>query len=151
MTAKTVKRNKEDGRFASKYSDAYAQEIFEALATTSHGLKRICREKRAVNPDFPTYLTTLNWIRAHEEFAELWRTAKLLQCDLIFDEIIEIADGIDESIEGSEKKAKVQIQARQYTCERVAPKKYGNTQQIELGELMDRLQKTEGMLLNKRA
>lgn len=70
--------------------------------------------------------TVRGWLGARDGFSAQYARAREEQADGFADEIIEIADTTDDP-----QKAKLQIDARKWKASKLAPKKYGDKQQLE--------------------
>ena len=128
----------------SDYTDELAHEICKAIATSSHGLKRICKD----NPHFPTRTTILQWRLDKPEFSDMYMQAKVKQVEALADECMDIADdGESDTIiktnkDGSKYEAcntewlarsRLRIDTRKWLAAKLAPKIYGERQQTDIG------------------
>lgn len=69
------------------YSDDMANDICEAIATSSDGLETICVN----NPNFPKPKTIYKWIFTNESFAQKYAHARDLQQEALIAEVIRIS------------------------------------------------------------
>ena len=109
----------------SKYSDEMAEKICEKIAN-GRSLRSICAED-----GMPTTSTVCKWLIDNKEFSEQYARAREKQADYFAEEIIEIADSA-EAESAAVAKAKLQIDARKWAASKIAPKKYGDKQEIDV-------------------
>lgn len=109
----------------SKYSDELAEKICEKIAN-GRSLRSICAED-----GMPTTSTVCKWLIENKEFSEQYARAREKQADYFAEEIIEIADSA-EAETAAVSKAKLQIDARKWAASKIAPKKYGDKQEIDV-------------------
>lgn len=109
----------------SKYSDEMAEKICEKIAN-GRSLRSICAED-----GMPTTSTVCKWLIENKEFSEQYARARDKQADYFAEEIIEIADSA-EAESAAVAKAKLQIDARKWAASKIAPKKYGDKQEIDV-------------------
>lgn len=97
-----------------RYSDALAEEIFEAYATSPRGLFTLCQMK----PHWPSYMTICRWRLDRPAFNETIQLAKLIRFEMFSDQMIEIADdNSDDIVDGipnpvSPRRSDLRIKAR---------------------------------------
>lgn len=116
----------------TKYTVEITDRICELTATTSRSLKSICEEVE-LSPS-----AVLEWLASgkHKEFTEKYARAKEMQADVLFEEIIEIADdGTKDTIHSDKgdfedkewtSRSKLRVDARKWAASKLAPKKYGD-------------------------
>lgn len=109
----------------SKYSDEMAEKICEKIAN-GRSLRSICAED-----GMPTTSTVCKWLIENKEFSEQYTRARDKQADYFAEEIIEIADSA-EAESAAVAKAKLQIDARKWAASKIAPKKYGDKQELDV-------------------
>lgn len=109
----------------SKYSDEMAEKICEKIAN-GRSLRSICAED-----GMPTKATVCKWLAENQEFSDQYARARENQADYFAEEIIEIADSA-EAESAAVAKAKLQIDARKWAASKIAPKKYGDKQEIDV-------------------
>lgn len=109
----------------SKYSNEMAEKICEKIAN-GRSLRSICAED-----GMPTTSTVCKWLIENKEFSEQYARAREKQADYFAEEIIEIADSA-EAESAAVSKAKLQIDARKWAASKIAPKKYGDKQEIDV-------------------
>jgi hypothetical protein len=106
-----------------KYSTEVAHEIC-ARISIGDSLDTICKTE-----GMPAKLTVFRWIEAHSDFAEQYDRARRHQAECIVDEIIDLADSATSE---TWQVVKLQIHARQWHASKLAPKKYGDRQQLDV-------------------
>ncbi|MBP2844577.1 ubiquitin carboxyl-hydrolase [Dickeya oryzae] len=105
------------------------QEIADDICTLladGESLRDVCRR-----PGMPNKATVFRWLAENEVFRDQYAKATDVRADVIFDEIIDIADSAE--ADASEvAKARLKIDARKWVLSRMAPKKYGEriTQEV---------------------
>ena len=80
-------------------------------------------------PGVPTYPTIMEWLKAHDEFASMYRQAKEDQADTLADEIIAIADSVKDAGPADSAKvnaARLRVDARKWVAAKLKPKVYGD-------------------------
>jgi hypothetical protein len=115
------------------YSDEIAEEIC-ARVIAGEFVSHICRDDH-----MPDVTTIWRWCREKPEFREQMDTAKELQADRIFEEMLEISDGVlPDGASGDNRKdwdqvqrAKLQIDTRKFVVAKLLPRRYGDRQVIE--------------------
>lgn len=100
------------------YTEDMAKTICDRLATSTDGLKTICKGE-----GMPCHVTVLNWLRDHPEFREMYNNAKTTQMDLLAEECLEIAASADI---GDWQVAKLHIDTVKWITSKLAPKRYGD-------------------------
>lgn len=124
----------------SDYTEKKGQEIC-ALIAEGLSLRQI-----ASREGMPDKVTILRWLVRHEEFRPHYAHAREMQAEHFADEILEIADdGTNdwmrrEREDGSTEEAlnhehitrsRLRVDARKWLMAKMAPKKYGDKQEIE--------------------
>lgn len=99
--------------------------ICDKIATSSNGLVKICSAR-----NLPHHSTVLSWLGQADkkDFLLSYIRAREAQADLLSDEIIEIADTIDEEKDAptTVSRARLRIDARKWKAAKLAPNKYGD-------------------------
>lgn len=108
------------GRPRFEYTQQWGDLICEALVE-GRSLRSICADD-----GMPSIPTVMKWLAEHEAFANQYARAREMQQDTYADEITFIAD-----TEPDPQRARVRIDARKWHASKLAPKKYGDRQQIE--------------------
>lgn len=124
----------------SLYSDDLAAIICTRLAA-GESLRTICKDD-----GFPERMTVIRWLAMpeREEFQRQYAQAREAQADHYADEIVQLADesrigvktktnekGEVETTEGDMvERTRLQIDARKWYASKLAPKKYGDKQEI---------------------
>jgi hypothetical protein len=88
-------------------------------------LASICRD------NLITASSVYSMLARDTDFAERYAQARERQADRFADEIIELADGCDGSLDDTNR-VKVQIDARKWACGKLFPKKYSDKAAMEL-------------------
>ncbi len=123
----------------SGFSQEIADVICERLAN-GESLRRICESE-----EMPHLATVMRWLNAREEFCVQYARARELQAEFFFDQMAEIADdGSNDwmasnapDCEGYKlngehvQRSKLRIDARKWMLARMAPRKYGDKQQLD--------------------
>jgi hypothetical protein len=110
----------------STYTAAAGGEICERIAG-GEGLKAICRDEH-----MPPMRTVFGWLRASEEFQQLYREARESQAEGMLDELQALSDWQpptkpDGTIDsGFVAWKKLQVDTRKWAMSRLLPKKYGH-------------------------
>jgi len=121
---KKAEAPKKGGR-PTKYSPELAELICVRLMTPL-SLNKLCQMD-----DMPSRDTVCRWLIQHPEFRAQYQTATEVRLDLLVDETVDIADEkAQEAVDVSH--AKLRIDARWRMAERMAPRKYGPKQQMDL-------------------
>lgn len=106
----------------TKYSPELAEEICEAIATDSKGLRRLCNE----NPEWPRKQNILKWLRKYPDFRARYMNAKSDQIETIVDEVLEIADNFENDDAIQVNRSRLRIDTRKWLACKLAPKIYGD-------------------------
>lgn len=88
-------------------------------------LSAICRDNLIVQSSVYSQLTK------DEEFAERYARARERQADFYADEVIELADQCDGSLDGTNR-TRLQIDARKWACSKLHPRKYSDKASVEV-------------------
>lgn len=137
MAAKKDKAGaKSKGGRPTKYTPALAAVICSRIAD-GESLRAMC-----ATPDMPDRVTVFRWIAAHDEFRNQYARAREAQADTLFEEILDIADdGWNDSYvddNGTRRtdqeviaRSRLRVDARKWMASKLAPKKYGDRQEID--------------------
>lgn len=109
----------------SKYSDEMAEKICE-LISSGMSLRTVCSQD-----GMPSAVTVCKWLSENDEFSKQYARAREEQAVSFADEIIQIADSVEPD-SAAVAKAKLQIDSRKWLAARMAPKKYGDKQEIDV-------------------
>lgn len=120
------------------YNLGLAKEICDAIASSSVGIKRLCKE----NLNWPSHNTIYRWLANHREFSDQYAQAKICQIELLVDEILEISDdasqdqyvnelGVLVSNPPAINRARLKVDTRKWLASKLVPKVYGNKIDIE--------------------
>jgi hypothetical protein len=117
----------------SDYTEEMASSICDRLSV-GESLSAICRSE-----GFPAKTAVLRWLARHESFRTQYRYAKEASQDAVAEEIFDILDEMPmEKPDGSLDAAAVtwaknRADARKWYLSKIAPKKYGDKIQQEIG------------------
>lgn len=127
----------------SSFTPEVAAEICERLAN-GESLRGIC-----AGEDMPGMSTVFRWLGENETFREQYARAREAQADTLADEIVHIADTPMEGATVTSKEwgdevkrgdmiehRKLRVDARKWFAAKLAPKKYGDKQQVDLNAKM---------------
>ena len=107
------------------YTKDTADKICEKISG-GLSLRAICAED-----GMPARGTVYRWLIENADFQDQYARARDKQADYFAEEIIEIADNA-EAESAAVSKAKLQIDARKWAASKIAPKKYGDKQEIDV-------------------
>ena len=114
------------------YSEELIDKICERIATSTHGLHKICSQE-----GMPCVATVFNWLGKEEykSFLDKYARARTIQAELLADEIIDISDdGKNDTqiIDGQLRvdhdhiqRSKLRVDARKWKASKLYPKQYG--------------------------
>ena len=117
----------------STYNKDIAALICERVATHAVGLERLCK----MYDDMPDKTTVNLWRYKHPEFSTCYAKAKLVQADLLAEEMMDIADDSSRDArldsDGNElinsefvARSRLKIDTRKFLATKLLPKQYGN-------------------------
>lgn len=117
----------------SKYTPELAEEICQAVASSSDGLRILC----AQNPHWPDRSNIFIWLRKHPEFRDLYTLAKKEQSEVMIDYLQELLAEdhhyMDEN--GNERldvaMLRVKVDAIKWQAGKLNPHVYGDTKKDE--------------------
>lgn len=120
----------------TKKTKAVVDEILERLAC-GESLRRICDDE-----GMPDRINVIRWLASDDEFRNQYAQAREMQADALFDEMLDIADdGANDFTEGKNgetvvdhehvQRSRLRVDTRKFVVARLAPKKYGERQEIE--------------------
>jgi hypothetical protein len=113
------------------YNESVAADILDKLAE-GQTLRAICRE-----PGMPSPRTVKRWVFDDiHGFADRFERARELQCDAIFDEALEIADG-QFADNAQVQAARLRVDTRKWFLATLNPKRYG--EKVEITSKTERL------------
>ena len=107
----------------------YTKDVADKICEKISGglsLRAICAE-----PGMPARGTVYRWLIENADFQDQYARARDKQADYFAEEIIEIADSA-EAESAAVSKARLQIDARKWAASKIAPKKYGDKQEIDV-------------------
>lgn len=125
-----------------KYSQEIANEICEAISTSSDGIRKLCKK----NKHWPSMKTVFKWAIEHPEFGEQYAKAKNRQVHVWGEEIISIADNkskdyyVDEkgNVKGNLEhinRSRLRIDTRKWLMCKLLPKVYGDKANDDKGSI----------------
>lgn len=122
----------------TKYTKEIGDAILEQVATTSKGLRAIC-DQAGISPS-----TFYLWLTDNKAFSEQYARVKVMQADLLAEEILQISDdGSNDymtivkgdksyNVEDREvtSRSKLRVDSRKWLASKLAPKKYGDKMDV---------------------
>lgn len=144
-----MKNGKNVGGHESAYNDEIGDLICEKVATHPWGLEKLSK----VYPELPKKVTINKWRLRHPEFAMRFAHAKLIQAELLAEEILDICDDDSEDTKldkdgnkvfNSEfvARSRLRVDTRKFLASKLIPKIYGinsQPQQIVISSHEDAL------------
>lgn len=114
------------------YSNELADKMCEAIATNAIGLRALINKYDF----FPDFTTIFDWLKKHEYFRQQYTLAKQVQCDSVFESIMDIADDSSRDYYYDAKdvlrvdheninRSKLRVEYRKWHLQVLQPKKYG--------------------------
>lgn len=127
----------------SDYSQECADLICDRVAD-GQSVRRICSDD-----DMPNRSTVLRWLDQFPEFAAKHARARVLQADVLDEDMADIEDRtLNNEIDPAA--ARVVLGSKQWRAARMAPKKYGDrVEQIHSGEL--KIEKIERVIVDPKS
>lgn len=116
--AKAAKRTGRPSEYSQEIADRICEEIIGGAA-----LYKICERD-----GFPGERTVYQWLDRFPDFAQQYARARELQQDREADHMVVIADETKDP-----NKARLQIDARKWRASKLAPKKYGDKLDLNVG------------------
>ena len=104
--------------------------IITLVANSTDGLSKLCR----INDDLPDPATVRRHIVNSETFCNRYARAKEEQADVMAEEIVSIADELEERDELSSEMvaaARLRVDARKWIASKLKPKKYGEKLDVD--------------------
>lgn len=128
-----VKSTKKIGR-PTDYTHELAKEICDTIASSSTGIKRLCKE----NSSWPSHNTIYRWLTIYPEFSDQYAQAKRNQIEILVEEILEIADDSSQDqlmtpqghvVCNTEliARSRLRIDTRKWLAAKLVPKIYGSS------------------------
>ena len=118
------------------YTPELAKYVCDMIATHECGLSKLTK----MYERFPDKSTIYLWMHAHEEFSHQYLEARKSQACVLADSMLDIPDNIPtfEDKDGVERidsgmlgRAKIELEALKWHASKMAPKIFGDKQQIE--------------------
>lgn len=110
----------------TKKTPAIVDEIMEGIAD-GVPLREICRRD-----GMPNWRTVYDWLEADEEMAARFARAREIGFDAIAEDILSNVDNV-KAISEHIQRSKLQVETRLKLLAKWSPKKYGEKQQVEVG------------------
>lgn len=104
-----------------KFSQKLADDIC-SLLIDGKSLRKVGKELGFTMQSF------FRWTREHEGFSEQYTIAKQEQCDMLVEDILDIADETHHDVQ----RAKLRVDTRKWIASKMKPKKYGDFQRQEV-------------------
>ena len=105
----------------SKYTKEIGDEICDLIAQ-GYSLRRV----RETLPSCPDLKTVFAWFRTQPEFLQQYTRAKEDAADLLVDQMLHLADTVDDMNPNAVNKARLQVDTRKWIAMKLKPKKYGD-------------------------
>ncbi len=102
----------------------FSQQVADAICSRlelGESLRNICTDK-----DLPAPSTVIKWTSQFPEFREQYARARLVQAELMADEILSIADNLREDPQSR----RTRVDTRKWILSKVLPKVYGDAMQL---------------------
>ena len=121
----------------TKYTDEIGAYICHVLSTDVRSLRQLCKD----DPKFPPLQTIHTWRANNKSFSYQYEKARQLQVQLLAESIIETSKGRrhyydsegNERVDSGEVAArKLEIDTIKWYASKLAPKVYGDKQQLEV-------------------
>lgn len=118
----------------SKFSQALADEICDRLSK-GESLRAICSgDEQTADGFMPHRATVMRWLESNEAFREQYARAREAQADHYVDEMLEIADSPNATVNPKTgepevrdpQRDRLRVDTRKWIASRLAPKKYGD-------------------------
>lgn len=96
------------------------------LISRGIGVKKLCKRK-----DMPSPATIFNWLLDEDkkEFLDQYKTASDIRAELMFEELLEIADKKDRDV----MRSRLRVDTRKWYLSKVLPKKFGDKIDLTTG------------------
>ena len=121
---KSNKIKKNSGR-PTLYTQILGKRICN-LISEGKSVRKICRRK-----NMPTAKTIFNWLLDEDKkvFLQQYETARNIQAELMFEELLEIADERSKNV----LRARLRVDTRKWYLSKVLPKKFGEKVDVTSG------------------
>ena len=109
----------------TKYTKKLADEIC-SLLSSGKSIREVCEK-----PGMPSPATIFNWLldEDKEEFLENYERAQEARADMMFEELISIADSKNKNV----MRDRLRVDTRKWVLSRMKPKKYGDKLDVTSG------------------
>jgi hypothetical protein len=105
----------------SKFTNELAATICDRIVD-GESLRRICADDK-----MPAMSTVMEWLGSNDDFRSRYARAREAQAEVMDDMILEVAAGAEDNPAA----ARVKIEAYKWRASKLAPKVYGERQQID--------------------
>jgi hypothetical protein len=127
------------------YTEELGEEICIAIATSSKGIKSLCK----IYSHWPSPKTVFEWRLKNKQFSDRYIKAKHHQVEVIVDELLEIADDTSRDTivktddAGNEKlvcntewinRSRIRIDTRKWLAAKLCPRLYGDKVHLNVDE-----------------
>lgn len=134
----------------SVYNKELGDEICKAIATSKHGLRKLCKD----NPHWPRKTTIYRWAFDNAEFRDQYARAKAFQVEWLVESALEIAEDGTRDTYTDEKgtkrcdnewiaRSRLRVDTIKWLSSKLAPKLYGdkieNTHNVTVEEKFSRV------------
>ncbi len=141
----------------SEYNDEIGKEICDTIATSSKGIKALCK----LHPHWPCPDTIFRWRKEMLNFSDLYARAKQMQVEVFVDEIIEIADDSSKDYTVNDQgktvvdhehiqRSRVRIDTRKWIAGKLAPRIYGDKIEIKSDPNNTDIRDTQKIVVKKK-
>jgi len=132
-----MEKAKSKGGRPSSFTQAKADKICNMLIGGKN-IRAICKDD-----ELPSCSTVYKWLADNKQFSEQYAYARELQADILFDEILEIADktsldtiidedGVERTNHEAIQRSRLRVDARKWMAGKLRPRKYGDSSKIAL-------------------
>lgn len=126
------------------YTDEHKDRVLTGIAS-GKTLSALCRER-----GMPSRLVVVRWRKEDPEFAAAYEEARKIGAEALADEIIDIGEQTPERVNdrvdtGFVAWQKLRVDLRLKTIAHLDPTRYGDKQQVSIGNTDDKPFKTEGV------
>lgn len=103
------------------FDPALAEQICDRVSN-GESLSVICRDR-----DLPLPATFLRWVKQDSILAAQFQEAQQFRLDVLAEEMLVVSDEVEDA-----RKSRVQVDARKFLTERLAPEKYGQRSHLAM-------------------
>lgn len=142
----------------TSYTKEIAQEICDAISTSSIGIRRLCKQHK----HWPDGATIFRWRQNNSAFRDQYAQAKKCQVEVLVDEILEIADDSshDETHDkqGNAKanseyinRSRLRVDTRKWLASKLAPKIYGDKSDHDVNLKAQEIKATDEVIAARKS